>query len=228
MSASQLLTDTFNFIFPDYTPADYTDIDLTDIDNFVMASEAQSPATTIFDDWLDAIPIHDPTVKTEMVSPTPELASPTPEPQSPTPSTNHSTLMPHQHQSPPIKQEEDHPLTHYVKYYDIIDFHNTRFYHKSFAFQSLEARGGAPKNIDHRWKEYSNMSSEEVYQLIFYAKYYNGYESLTHWQRCFLEECSHLSPLICHFCYLPKGHWCNDVATGNVWSLANQSTGPFM
>src|SRR5258706_15342664 len=170
MSAAQLLTNTFDFVFPDYTPTDYTDIDLSDIDNFVTASEPQSPATTIFDDWLDAIPIYDPMVKTEPVSPTPEPASPTPEPQSPTPSSNHSMPMPHQHPSPLIKQEEERPLTHYVKYYDIIDFHNTRFYHESFAFQSLEARGGAPKNIDHRWKEYSDLSSEEVYRLIFYAK----------------------------------------------------------
>src|SRR5258706_6585996 len=126
MSAAQLLTKPFNFVFPDYAPADYTDINLTDIDNFIMASEPQSPATTIFNNWLNAIPIHDPTVKTEMVSPTPEPASPTPEPWSPTPSSNHSTLMPHQHQLPAIKQEEDRPLTHYVKYYNIIDFHTEK------------------------------------------------------------------------------------------------------
>ena len=193
---------------------DYSDIDLSDIDSFTTVPDFPSPQSTINDDWLSAIPIRSPNF----------IDINTPEPMSshstPTATNTDSEYDPILNYKPPQPRRYSHmgpreepeeapqPTIDYVDLQEAIGLNKTYQHHENFARQSYNMHGGAPKSINHRWRDFKHSSSDEIYRLIFYAKKFEGYESLTHWQRNFLKENRHLSPPICFFCDMPKHYWC--------------------
>ena len=201
---------------------DYSDIDLTDIDTFTTAPDFPSPRTTIDDDdWLSAIPIHSPdSIDVDSPEPVSSHSTPTAADDTDTgseydPILNYEPPQPRRYSRMGPREEPEElpqPTIDYVDLREAIDLNETYRHHEDFACQSYDMHGGAPKTIDHRWRHFKHSSSDEIYRLIFYAKKFEGYESLTHWQRNFLEENRHLSPPICFFCDMPKHYWCDKVA----------------
>ena len=116
-------------------------------------------------------------------------------------------------QEPEEEEPEPEPTTILLPLREAIDLTATRHYHKSYARASLDMHEGAPRTIDERWREFETSAADEVYRLISYVQRFEGYESLTLWQRNFLMENKHLSPPICFFCNLPEHYWCNDVVS---------------
>ena len=201
----------------DLPQIDYNNLNLSDIDSWVTATDFPSPTTTITDDWLSAIPIHDPSTLEPQSSP---ILCDTLSPASDfDPILNYQPPSPHRfsatgmgpHQEPEEKEPEPKPAKVILPLQEAIDLTTTCHYHESYACMSLDMHKGAPRTIDERWREFETSAADEVYCLISYIQWFEGYESLTYWQWDFLMENKHLSPPICYFCNLPEHYWCGKV-----------------
>jgi len=139
--------NTFNFYsqnFNDFIPLDY---DLEIFDEITLPS----PPTTIDDDWLDIIPTH---------SESPALVSNHPLDEGTamgdtTPTTLKSPLT-HLEESPEKEvheEEEIKPVFNFLPLNEVIDLHNTRLFHQSFAWSSMEHHG-VPRSIEEIWENH--------------------------------------------------------------------------
>jgi hypothetical protein len=196
--------NTWDFITDDAT--NFLDIDLSTIDlSMALLDEPLFLPTpismTMEDDWLEVIPVHQPAPEP------PRFLSPH--------EWSDSEVNTPADLNPPFQLEEvqEQPLLEYAPITDVIDFENTALYHQSFAFQSVEFHGGPPTNAVDWWDSYENLDSDEIFKLISYFSFFFGSESLTEWQRQYLEDYSKVSHhVVCRFCSLPTGYWCDTVA----------------
>jgi len=197
--------NTFNFYSQnsnDFIPLDY---DLEIFDEITLPS----PPTTIDDDWLDIIPTH---------SESPTLVSDHPLEEGTvmgdtTPTTLKSPPT-HPEESPEKEvheEEEIKPAFNFLPLNEVINFHNTRLFHQSFTWSSMEHHG-VPRSIEERWENHDLDEGKDIFALISYYAFFYGHDSLTEWQKRFLKD--YVNPHLdtCYFCELPKGYWCDRVA----------------
>ena len=211
------------------TPANvFTDVDIDweAVEKFLV-NEPPSPATTITNDsdWLDAIPIHQPSPAPATVAADTPVATYPDAPvwqfHTPGPPADNlagestpiaATPMTAASGTPQQEEEDTSPLS-WMMVTQAIDFKHTVMSHEGMAHMSIEAEGPLPRTVQERWENFRECDTDDLYRRIFYFKHFYGDYFLSDWQKLFLSDYSKIAPPHCYFCNLPRGYWCDEVAT---------------
>jgi len=117
----------------------------------------------------------------------------------------------------PIPEAPEEPLINFVNLHEVIDFTNTIQHHREFAYSHINFIGKIPEDVHELWDlmEDRALDKYDIYKLLTYFAYFNGIDTLNNWQKDFLDIHKYFSDNNCMFCGLPKGYWCDIVATKN-------------
>ena len=129
-------------------------------------------------------------------------------PPTPTPSTTNPYVP------TTVSEAPEEPPISFINIQDLIDFQKTITHHINFTYSHLNFMEKITQDIYEMWEMMEDQQVEkyDIYRLLTYYSYFQGYSSLNNWQQELLDN--YIPPLdsSCMFCSLPKGYWCDIVS----------------